>query len=415
MNLFDIDPPHSVDVYRDRDLDRLSDATLAESVSRVLARPRTADTSFTLHAPLELLARIRLLDRVGADQRHTARLRLVALAAIYDSSGEPIDHPPGPSPDSFEAAMAMLGSAIETGDVDQADRAVDGLDDPLRLATGSDALVPLLGAAGHLPILLSNWPVVQPTTPLDHHMIRHMVRDLAGSSQLRFRFDHPNRDRAVGSRAELESALAAVSPVGDPGFGVFLLIDQAEQHQALARFPSVDAAAVPGAFRLIMRRAATAMLTDDPHAAPYGWSHALTMPLALGQLAPSLADPTLALDAALTEWCGFRMAHGAGPSTDYDPPAANARWPEAIDDGADQAGAAAWHHPAVAEVESALIDNAACSHDAHLVKYTVACLDAAALDPDHQRLYLAGAAFLAGWWRQAPAADDPLIDSIRVS
>ena len=41
----------------------------------------------------------------------------------------------------------------------------------------------------------------------------------------------------------------------------------------------------------------------------------------------------------------------------------------------------------------------ACAHrDAHLVKYTLACLDAAYADPDAARLFLAGAASLLAFW-----------------
>ena len=46
--------------------------------------------------------------------------------------------------------------------------------------------------------------------------------------------------------------------------------------------------------------------------------------------------------------------------------------------------------------------HAACAHrDAHLVKYTLACLDAAAADPDAARLFHAGAASLLAFW-EAP-------------
>jgi hypothetical protein len=37
------------------------------------------------------------------------------------------------------------------------------------------------------------------------------------------------------------------------------------------------------------------------------------------------------------------------------------------------------------------------------VKYTLACLDAAADDPDQRRLYLASAASLSAWWAGQPS------------
>ena len=45
-----------------------------------------------------------------------------------------------------------------------------------------------------------------------------------------------------------------------------------------------------------------------------------------------------------------------------------------------------------------LVTRAALHHDAHYVKYTLACLDATAIDRTHERLYLAAAAKLAGYW-----------------
>jgi hypothetical protein len=38
--------------------------------------------------------------------------------------------------------------------------------------------------------------------------------------------------------------------------------------------------------------------------------------------------------------------------------------------------------------------------DAHLAKYTMGCLIAAARAPDIARLYLAAAAYLGAWWNR---------------
>ncbi|MCH7789954.1 MAG: hypothetical protein IH940_11020, partial [Acidobacteria bacterium] len=58
----------------------LTDADLAFEVSTLLSPPRTIDNSFTLHAPLELLARLALLPLVHPEQRAAARRRFVILA-----------------------------------------------------------------------------------------------------------------------------------------------------------------------------------------------------------------------------------------------------------------------------------------------------------------------------------------------
>ena len=41
------------------------------------------------------------------------------------------------------------------------------------------------------------------------------------------------------------------------------------------------------------------------------------------------------------------------------------------------------------------------------MKYTLACLDAAAADPRHRRLFLAAAASLVGWWAGVVDTGDP--------
>ena len=73
---------------------------------------------------------------------------------------------------------------------------------------------------------------------------------------------------------------------------------------------------------------------------------------------------------------------------------------DALVAGPAEAAATVWHAP-TAELDAMvtmLVTRAATHHDAHLVKYTLACLDAAADDPPHRRLYLAAAASLGGYW-----------------
>jgi hypothetical protein len=51
-----------------------------------------------------------------------------------------------------------------------------------------------------------------------------------------------------------------------------------------------------------------------------------------------------------------------------------------------------------ASIRTQLVERAAIHADAHLVKYTVACLLAADRDPQETALYLAAAAYLGAWW-----------------
>jgi hypothetical protein len=157
------------------------------------------------------------------------------------------------------------------------------------------------------------------------------------------------------------------------------------------------------------------MLQDDADQAPYGWSHCLTLPQAALGVAPAATDPADAIAVAATYVLGFRATLGRET---LDPGWA----PEPLDlvDDADrldalaghpdEAAAATWYapEPIVAPLVARLAGYAAAHPDAHLAKYTVACLDAASADPDAAHLFLAAAAFLGAWWRQLPS-DDPLL------
>jgi hypothetical protein len=97
----------------------------------------------------------------------------------------------------------------------------------------------------------------------------------------------------------------------------------------------------------------------------------------------------------------FRAAQGARDlDPAWEPERVSATLHEALD--ADPPTAAgAMFHASEAEREAAvpeLAARAAAHEDAHLAKYTLACLDAAAADPAQRRLYLAAAAYLRAWW-----------------
>jgi hypothetical protein len=144
------------------------------------------------------------------------------------------------------------------------------------------------------------------------------------------------------------------------------------------------------------------MLQDDPAHAPYGWSHALSMPQATLGVAHACADPRDAIAVAATYVLGFRATLGRvrlDPS--WTPLLGAPRDPIAALEGTvEEAVAAAWHATPGQEplVVEALATRASLHHDAHLVKYTLACLDARRADPEAVPLFLAAAACLSAWW-----------------
>ena len=164
------------------------------------------------------------------------------------------------------------------------------------------------------------------------------------------------------------------------------------------------AASLTQATEDLQRLAAASMVQDTPAAAPYGWSHCLTMPQAvLGLARAGAADPEQAIAVAATFVLGFRATQG---TVDVDPawsPAGVGDPLEALDGTPAEAAAGAWHatNGERAAVVARLASRAATHEDAHLAKYTLACIDAARDDPGASRLYLAAAAHLSAWWRDA--------------
>ena len=80
--------------------DLLTDAQLTDAVAAQLSPPKADGvTSFTLHAPLELLARTALLPLVEPGARDAARERLAGLGGAYVAAGDGV---PEPAPRAYD-------------------------------------------------------------------------------------------------------------------------------------------------------------------------------------------------------------------------------------------------------------------------------------------------------------------------
>lgn len=368
-------------------------ATVATGLGVPLADVPRERSSFVLHAPLELLARAALLPLVAPPAREAARRRLLVLADQYAASGVPVAPP----------ATVTFGSAADAvaaiGDPDRADAAAVWLGthcrpDQLRTLL-APALLASLEAAGHANIYLALLARYQPRG-LPGQMLRHPVHALSSGS-----------GRAIAVLAPQEAppvitALAALDPVGPPSSAFIApLVLHAEAHGLFARV--TGPAERP--FELL-RFAAQAMLQGSPDHAPYGWTHMLTLaqaPLMVG--GPGSTFVAAAYLAA--HWAG----HGSGRvDLEHVPEPVGVPFAEALRGDPATAAAAAYHTPrgaALGAVAGALATAASVNHDAHRVKYTLACLDAATSDPDAQPLYLAAAACLNAWWERHGDPTDP--------
>jgi hypothetical protein len=404
--------PEVLDAYFALGIDSWSDRRLAAEVAEVVAVPKEAPAdSFVLHAPLELLARVGLLRAVRPDARERARQRLVWLAASYAAAGPPVERTPAAEQLEPAEAAARLVPALAAGDLDEVDRYAEALGrratpDELRTLL-AEPVVASLAAAAHGSILLYLLPRVAPRGEVTGAVLRGPARELARMPQWRLHWFEDPDEPIAGT--PLADALLDVPSLGVPGSTfIYPIMNQAEESGLATKLLAGVVGTRPDAAsarRELARVAAWSMLEEPPDHAPYGWSHCLTMPQAVLGLAGRGTSPHTAVAVAATHVVGFRAALGsrALDRSWSPPPPAATDLGEAIAAGPEQAAATAWHAADDDQVVTELATRASLHHDAHLVKYTLACLDAAAADPYQRRLYLASAASLAAWWAAQPA------------
>lgn len=389
------------------DLDTLSDDDLVTNVMSVLASPPAVEAdSFILHAPLELMTRAELLASVNPSQRSQARRRIIEIA------GEWTRHAPHvPSPD--DGPTPSLREAVAAGDADQADRALVDLAAHQSIdqfvATAADAFLSHLGGAGHLAIYLDHLTRQRRPSPSVLASGRALIRDIARHPD--WTIDWINGSSAASSQPATSflDVLADPPSAGAPGnnfiFPTMHLVDTTGMAAQLLSAPA-NSMPIDEARRQLLRIAAMSMLQDDPHNAPYGWSHCLTMPQATLSIAPQTADTRRAIAIAATYVLGFRSTQSK-TALDLDWRPGHPSGHEALlDADLDDAVATAWHTDDPQQVQRELATYASAHPDAHLAKYTLACFHAAHADPVAAPLFRAAASRLAIWWRDADAQTD---------
>jgi hypothetical protein len=299
---------------------------------------------------------------------------------------------------------------VDAGDLDEVDRWAIALTDGATAGELRGALGPWvaasLAAAGHASIGLHL--LGRPgTAAVPARVLRGTLRELARHPDWELRwFDDPTEE--VAAPGVLREALLDVPVLGVPGSSfIYPLMHQAEEsglaRQLLAGVAR-DKASLPAATQDLQRLAAWSMLQEGPEHAPYGWSHCLTMPQAVLSVAAHGAVPArTAIAVAATYVVGFRTATGTRPlDPTWAPPApTSSGLDDALAAGPEAAAAWAWASALrgeQAELVAHLAARASEHEDAHLVKYTLACVDAASSDPDAAPLFLAAAASLRGWW-----------------
>ena len=141
-------------------------------------------TSFTLHAPLELLARTALLSYVEDDARAASRDRLARLGHAYSEAGEEVGEPGARAYDDLAyRGRTPAGRGRRRRASTTPTRPRRGWpsgprpsSSPLALA---DDVIPRLSAAGHGSILLYLLPAWRPRSRAAARPLRGLVRELA--------------------------------------------------------------------------------------------------------------------------------------------------------------------------------------------------------------------------------------------
>ncbi len=381
--------------YQDRGVEHWSDAELVWAVAAVVADPRQDEAaSFVLHAPLELAARAALLPFVRPESRELARLHIMNIAAEYEASGPPAVF--ARLPRNQKSTAATLLRVIADGDLDEVDNAVRGLSHITTtqlLDDMVDAVAPLTGAAAHTPILLQFLRRTSPRGELPVRLLRPLARELARAPGWRLRWFDDEPGPGGGTTTDLVDVLSSQELLGVPG-STFIhpILDQLEQHHgSIDRLRRNCPEYSPESAAAVLRVAARSMLEDTPEHARYGWTHCLTLPQAVLDLVGFSRDPSRMLAIAASQVAGFRAALGDRLLDPSPPPLSAMTDAEFRGRTADLATAAS------------------VSHDAHVVKYTLACLDAAAADREQAALFVAAAQRLLDVWASgAPGPDDPL-------
>lgn len=398
--------PESDDSWARSPLMKISDAMLIQSVAAAIAPPKAqAQSSFLLHAPLELLGRAWLLPYVSPDKRDAARRRIAEIAARYAREGTEIEAHPR-SYITIDRALIELLEALRAGDADTLDSALLFLlprvsFERLRAALAEE-IVPALGAAGHAPILLMALPgAIRYASASVCALLRAPLRALALEADQRLTWMDSVDPRAVNRESSLFESLGAPPSVKTTSLAIAptMLAVERDGYAAQRLAEATSAMTVRHAERALLQVAALSMLQDDAEHAPYGWSHCLTLPQAILAQSDVVSDQIRLVRIAATHVLGFRATLGrARLQEPYSPPP---RSTELVLEGDPNDVAAQVFHAATDQynaIGNELAARAAVHADAHLAKYTMGCLLAGARDPDIAPLYLAAAAYLGAWW-----------------
>lgn len=413
----------AVEAAYDESFGHLADIEILDACSRVICRPRSNPDSFSLHAPLELIARFLVAALAAPSVRRYARINMLKIATRYVEGGEILREPR----DEHRASTAALQTAIARGDVEAADAHCEALcrelDDGSLRHLFSPLIEASLAAAGHGPILLSLIGRLPAGSSRQvQHLTRNLARALASNPQQRITwYDELRRAGRPGAvpadpAATMEAAINETSfAAEEPPGGIYAVVHSAEECGELARrlgfladLDMDDAHVRTAVGNALCRMAAVGMLEEPEQHAKYGWTHCLTLPQAAWMLVHEGGNPSRCMALAASFVVALRRGVGrvawdmptTKPAT-FDSRALLAALNESPKAAVATALAVGAHD--INETFRLLATAASVRTDAHLIKYTLACFDAARSDQQHAAIYAAAAAKLnAIWMRDEP-------------
>ncbi len=424
--------PFSIDALRNLPLDIFNNAAPIENWRRsrvasiddnalialcaeAIAIPKRdrGGSSFVLHAPLELLARARLLRRVMPEAREIVRRRIAEIVVRYANAGEEMRFTAINFSNEKVASVALV-RAMDEGDQTIAHSAMRYLLNCNSLnelrALLIDKIAPLLGAAGHAPILLAEWnrDIEYPReaaqlilAPL-HYLLNTPQAQLHWIDTMSWHEASKSHESTDARAHALTVALARPQAidVGSHSIAPQLIAADNSSHIVAALREPLMRLPLTKIEKILLRTAAQSMLQDDVEQAAYGWTHCLTIPLALIANGDVSENPRRLYAIAATYVYAFRAATArVAINVEFEP--------ESDEHHAPRRAAAKAFRASVQErpaLRTQLASSAAAHRDAHLAKYTLACFDAAERDPAFEQIYLAAAAYLGAWWQQRDEA-----------
>ena len=418
-----IDPKNIVDEYASRDLTSVSDAGFYREIGAIISKPpQKGLTSFTLHAPLELMARYGLLRLVDPADRELGRLQLVASGAVYGAGVHPVEKPPqiAPFPD-LKTASVEFARVFQQADAN----AMEALVLQIAAQFGTPSFVhlltplalPTLTGASHSHIGL--WLLLrhgEPAAVEDASLLRAAARSLAADPKAQMKsfsgMSIEGGKPLASSAAQIEQEILeklSNPPKGESaGESIRHLVESGEKtgnaDRLFGEFIRHDLTPVQidAAFRAVLRICAHSMLQHDTKHAKFGWTHCLTLPQSAYGLACLNTDRKLALAAALVWTTAYRsVLSDQAIDLNWTPSKVpNASIIETLNTSPQVAAARVWHasDSELPEIRRVLATEASIRNDIHLVKYTRACFDMGSLDPQFTHLYLASAAYLSALW-----------------